>query len=187
MADYDYPVFVMAHVVCPHPPFIFGPEVQTKSPSGTQLATPNLNTSEKVKRYKSRYSDQVAYLNQLILKMVDDILSRPGKKPIIILQADHGDRYVIESDHWPNQEDPRDPFAILNAIYYPDGDYSHFYDSVSSVNTFRFLFNKYFSTNYDILPDKYYFDNFSDRYDFTDLAGFQKRHQQIKFNSKKLH
>jgi hypothetical protein len=47
--------------------------------------------------------------------------------------------------------------AILNAYYLPDADTSFLYDKISPVNSFRVLFNAYFNTGYEILPDRSYF------------------------------
>ncbi|MBA7665398.1 hypothetical protein ES703_73468 [subsurface metagenome] len=46
---------------------------------------------------------------------------------------------------------------ILNALYLPGFTDSELVEFGSPVNTFRVIFNHYFNTNYEILPDKYYF------------------------------
>jgi len=176
--DYEHPIFVMAHVVCPHEPFVFGPQVEKENRlirlrwDDWELLNP-----KGIELYKTLYVDQVAHLNQLLLKMVDQVLARPGKKPIIILQADHGDRYMLSSDQWPGSADPHDPFAIFNAIYFPDGDYTQLYDTLSPVNTFRILFNKYFGTDYALLPDQCFLDVYADMYDFSEITEFMQRHK----------
>jgi len=44
-------------------------------------------------------------------------------------------------------------FSILNAYYFPDQDYSDLYDSISPVNSFRVVLNRYLGAAYPILED----------------------------------
>ncbi len=46
--------------------------------------------------------------------------------------------------------------AILNAIYFSDGDYEMLYPTMSPVNTFRIILNKWFGTQYPLLADHSY-------------------------------
>jgi hypothetical protein len=172
------PVFVIAHILCPHVPFVFGPHVENaKEPLSLQWGG-NLKTPEGVNLYKTLYADQVSSLNERLSIFVSQILAKPGNKPIVIFQADHGDRHVLEAvDPWPGQSDPHAPFSILNAFYFPDGDYALMYNSLSSVNTFRVLFNKYFGTNYPMLPDRCYIDWQMPVYDFSDLSDYVRSNQ----------
>ncbi|MBK8088639.1 MAG: hypothetical protein IPK31_12180 [Chitinophagaceae bacterium] len=41
----------------------------------------------------------------------------------------------------------------LNSIYYPDEDYQNLYPSISPVNSFRAVLNKFFSSNLSLLKD----------------------------------
>ena len=61
---------------------------------------------------------------------------------------------------------------ILNAYYFPDGDPTKLYPSITPVNSFRTLFNMYFNAQYPLLPDKsYIFENMSGYvYDFSDVT-----------------
>jgi hypothetical protein len=46
--------------------------------------------------------------------------------------------------------------AILNAYYFPDGEYDELYPSISPINTFRVVLNHFFNEDYDPLPDLAY-------------------------------
>jgi hypothetical protein len=41
----------------------------------------------------------------------------------------------------------------LNTYYFSDGNYSTLYDSISPVNSFRVILNKYFKTGLPLLKD----------------------------------
>jgi hypothetical protein len=113
--------------------------------------------------YFEGFRDATICINGRLLTMVDRILKRQPNS-IIIIQGDHGCRSdwrsTVETDLIPwtgtREEYVRDYTAILNTIYFPDGDYSAFYPGITPVNTFRILFNKYFGTNYELLPDHTY-------------------------------
>jgi hypothetical protein len=98
---------------------------------------------------KLRYLDQVKYASKLLIELVNYIKKISNNKAVIILQGDHGFK------SWPGEENFEEKaFENLNAVYLPDENYTGYYDGVSPVNTFRLLFNHYFHTNYELLPDK---------------------------------
>src|SRR5690606_21828960 len=84
-----------------------------------------------------------------------------GRKPVIVLQADEGpfpERYRSSSLSWHEAEpsELRMKSGILNAYYFPDGDYATLYDGITPVNSFRAIFNKYFGAKLEHLPDRIY-------------------------------
>lgn len=128
--------FYYFHFVLPHDPFVF-------DSSGNVRYDPD----NKI-RMDIKYIDQVKHANDMIFKLVDMINSKYNKKAVIIIQGDHGFKT------WPGKEHYNDiAFENLNAVYLPDTTYKGYYDGISSVNTFRLLFNHYFNSNFEILPD----------------------------------
>jgi hypothetical protein len=93
----DAPRFTFAHVICPHPPFVFDRDGNINSKAllrrfnfhdGNHLK----KSGKKLKReyYVTNYVEQLIFMESEILKTIDRILSQPGPKPVIILQSDHG-------------------------------------------------------------------------------------------------
>ena len=90
-----------------------------------------------------------------MMEILKSLLGRDGKKPIVVLISDHGNRWGLTRGGWPQETlmDLDFPYLNLCAIYYPDGDYRQLYPSLSLVNVFRVVFNKYIKTNFPILDD----------------------------------
>jgi len=144
----DQPMFVFAHFMSPHMPHTFDAAGKPRPD---------------IPPYIEGFRDETICLNDRFLIMIDRILARQPNS-VIIIQGDHGCRSDWQSTSgtdlipWEGSRDDyvRDYTAILNTIYFPDGDYGAFHESITPVNTFRIVFNKYFGTDYEILPDHTY-------------------------------
>jgi hypothetical protein len=100
------------------------------------------------------------YTNKRLLAIVDTLLDRPeSERPLIIVQSDEGpypaglggNTGIDWTTATPVEREIK--FSILNAWYVPDGRDIGLYPQISSVNTFRLLFNAYFGTTLPLLPD----------------------------------
>jgi hypothetical protein len=172
-AQEEAPVFVFAHVMLPHPPFVFGPsgeEITPDYPFSLHDAT-SLIRERGITRetYIEGYRDQIVFANSQVKSALEAILSGSAEPPVIILQADHGPGALLD---WEDVESThlRERMSILNAYYFPDGDYGQLYEGITPVNTFRALFNTYFGTDLELLPDESYFSTWSHPYAFIDVT-----------------
>lgn len=136
------PKFIFAHLVVPHPPYVFGPEGEFT----------DYDLSAKV-----GYPDQIQYLNKRLVPLLQQLIDQSDTPPIIILQADHG------AIHSP----PSKRLRILNAYYFPGGNQSAFYYQISPVNSFRLLFNTYFGGKFLLIEDIGYYSIYQKPYDFA--------------------
>ena len=82
-------------------------------------------------------------MNARVEALVDRILAKSRRPPIIILQADHGPRNEAPMDR-PTARSLREGAGILNAYYLPDSGGRGLYASISPVNSFRLVFRNYF-------------------------------------------
>jgi hypothetical protein len=160
--DYNEPTFVFAHIMAPHPPFIFDRD-------GNPLKVSILEgpMGWETKDSGRRYLEQLLFVNHKTRELVNEILAKPGVKPIIILQADHGPKLVGKRDTPELTEKIKmnETMNILNAYYLPGKDKSVLYEAITPVNTFRTVFNLYFGTSYERLKDvSYYYSSSSDKY-----------------------
>lgn len=169
----DGPVFVFAHIIAPHPPFVFGKqgeEIGSGSrftiTDGDSIISEGTLTREE---YVARYRDQLVFVNSKVREAVDSILSQSSRPAIIVLQADHGPRSTPE---WEGGENTSlwERFSILNAYYLPNGEGAQLYDSITPVNTFRVIFNHYFGTELELLEDESFFSTSDRPYAFVNVT-----------------
>jgi hypothetical protein len=109
------------------------------------------------------------FVNKKAIEMIDEILTRSIRPPIIILQSDHGPGSMLDWED-PGKTNMRERLSILNAYYLPGEAKKLLYDSITPVNTFRLIFNYLFNTNVEILNDKSYFATWDHPYKFIDVT-----------------
>ncbi len=167
MAEESQPVFVVAHIASPHPPFVFGPEGEAITPNREFTFSDGSHYTSEASRdeYIRGYSGQVRYISEQAEALIDAILARSLEPPVIIVQADHGPGSRL---NWysAEQSDLRERMAILNAYYLPDGGAQWLYDEITPVNTFRLVFNHYLGTHFPILEDQSYYSTWMEPYRF---------------------
>jgi hypothetical protein len=132
------PKFVYTHVVMPHYPYYF---------DRFEKPTPESQLNDSNNPNKQAYIEYLHYANKKLLNLIDKILSTSKKPPILILIGDHGFRQFTE------RTDHKYYFMNLDAVYFPDHDYSKFYDSMSLVNQFRVILNAQFNQHFALLKD----------------------------------
>ena len=134
------PRFVYTHFLVPHTPFTF-------DSLGNRVGIRPMMTAEDE---KMAYLQQTIYVNGILKRVVDSILSAAKRPLVIILQGDHGYRYN-------DIQQAEKEFPNLNAFYFYNRDYRLLNDSMSNVNTFRVVFNTFLGKQYPMLPNKHYF------------------------------
>jgi hypothetical protein len=167
------PVFVFAHIVAPHHPFVFGPQGQVLLTSKPVRFSDTPANKGQRQEYIRRYIDQLIFTNRKTQALIDSILSQSKNPPVIILQADHGPASRLDWDN-PSPMAFQERFAILNAYYLPRFDYADLYDDLSPVNTFRIVLNHYFQTDLPLLPDESYFSPVNHPYRLTNVTAVIK-------------
>lgn len=153
-AQHAGPQFVFVHVVSPHSPYVFDAQGDPRYGVDpfTLLEQPTVGEWS-----PSLYTDQVTFVNSMILKRIDEILANSEPAPIIILQADHSSNLAWRDQYPPPEIRDKLLFPIFAAFYLPDGDdAAKPYPAISPVNVFRLILNRYFGLDLAMLPDESY-------------------------------
>jgi hypothetical protein len=133
-----HPKFIYAHLYLPHPPFFY-------DENGKQNDFKDILPSKSLEN-KPLFFSYLKYTNKVILEVTSQIIQSAGKNTVIVVQSDHGYRDF-------NGEPPKMLFKNYSAFYFPDRNYSSLYDTMSNINTFPVIFNKYFNTKIPLQKD----------------------------------
>lgn len=170
MPQIESPKFVFAHVIAPHPPFVLGPKGEPLHPPYPYVASDGASFAADINTYQKGYLDQVTYLNGQVLKTIDNILANSTQPPVIVIQGDHGPGLLLNLYGDVPQTCMWERASILNAYYFPQEKTGRLYSSISPINSFRVIFNTYFETSFEILPDRTFYSLFKMPYDFIDIS-----------------
>lgn len=190
LSDVDSPKFVFAHIVSPHPPFLFdadGNSIEIEKYWSVADGSHRIKDSVGAEEYKRLYRGQAEYITRRLLKTLSELIENTKDDPaVIIVQSDHGPGSGLIWGSW-KESNLRERFGILNAYYLPGLPEGMLYDEITPVNTFRIVFNQYFGTDLALLPDKHEFAMFHLPYAFhrvtNALGGSAYTHLQTQYNA----
>ena len=151
LAQRDGPQFVFAHLIVPHPPFVFAED----GSHSDSLSFLNAKDQYPADKYAKGYVMQLQFINREITRIAQEIIANSDTPPVIIIQGDHGP--------WLQSKERR--LAILNAYYLP-GHPNAISESITPVNTFRVVFNLYLGGDFELLPDQSYFSPVPNHFNF---------------------
>jgi hypothetical protein len=137
------PRFVYIHVFLPHRPYVIDSLGRRNNSNAAGMNDSTIR----------EYLGYLGYTNARARTLVSAIKKNTAGKAVILFMSDHGFKYR------PNANDrlPASCFYNQNAVYFPDGDYSALYDSISGVNQFRVVLNKLFRQKLPLLRDSVIF------------------------------
>jgi hypothetical protein len=142
------PKLVYAHLMLPHPPFIFGPNGEEIYVDATVEGL-NDTTFFVDESMRVLYRNQTIYTNKLIIPVLRSIIENSRVPPIIVLESDHGPT---------GYGGAKNRMGNLMAYYFPGKDAANLaYPSITPVNSFRLVFNTYFGGTYPLLEDVSYY------------------------------
>ena len=167
------PTFTLAHVFCPHPPFVFGEKGEDVSQkylgytvTGGQRDAGRFRDPAE---FATAYHNQAAFITKRIEETIEQVLAKSLEPPIIILQSDHGSELKLDMNNIVNT-DLKERMTILNAYYFPGQKYEGLNRRISPVNSFRVVLNSFFGGTLDLLPDRSFFSTWSEPYQFIDVT-----------------
>ena len=162
----DKPIFVFAHIMMPHSPYLFKENGEPQNPQKVFLdLDPVFN--------KLPYLEQLQFANKKTRGVIDKLLSESDVQPIIIIQSDHGAPMGV--DDWntagSDEELVKRIFNNFDAYYLPGEKKNILAEPRTPVNTFRIIFNSYFNGEYDLQENRMYYSNPFDKiYQFKDVT-----------------
>lgn len=139
-SSYDYHFFLLAHILSPHPPYIFD-------------ADGNIPDSEASK--DELYLGLLQYTNGLVLDWLDNVI-KYSPDAVVVLMSDEGAKgfnYLIDDAQiigdFTTSESTEMHSCILMAVRGVD-----IYPSITPINVMRLIANKYLGESLELLEDR---------------------------------
>jgi hypothetical protein len=159
------PMFVLAHVLVPHPPFVFNADGSARVQSTPFALRDGTHYPGGRTEYAQGYAQQVGFVMRRVLHVIDSI-DEKGGEPVIVLQGDHGSGLGLDWDS-AERSDTTERLGILAALRVPAN--SEIPDDLTPVNVFRLVFNQLFGGRFPILPNRSYFSGWYEPYRFIEV------------------
>ncbi|MFH1731358.1 MAG: sulfatase-like hydrolase/transferase, partial [Planctomycetota bacterium] len=147
------PKLVIAHICCPHRPFVFDAKGQNIQPAYPFSLTDFKRVLGKG-QYAKQYVEQLQHVNTLVERTVTEILSRAARPPIIIIVSDHGPspRHLLNvPEEELKRSDWEERVKLFALVYFPEGKSRSLSHDITLVNIWRVVFNAYFGADYPML------------------------------------
>jgi hypothetical protein len=168
--DLAGPKVIFAHILSPHPPFVFDRNGNPVEPGLPYQIFDGMGTQGSKEDYLHGYRNQVTFVNNQVLHTVDAILEKSKTPPVIILMGDHGPGSMFKVDMqapgclWERTGN-LEAFLLPGHISDPQ-----LYSSISPVNSLRLVFNLYFNADLPLLEDKTFLTSDGDPYAMKDIT-----------------
>jgi hypothetical protein len=156
LAGSNQPTFVLAHLLLPHEPFIYRADCSHRTPYwpanagmlGDKAATDG-------------YLEQISCVNRKLSTLVDSIIARSRRPPVILLQADHGHGRLRTLPEYREVDAYRlrERMAAFSAYLLPGVDTTEVGDSITPVNGLRLMLRRYFGADLPPLEDASYWSS----------------------------
>jgi hypothetical protein len=166
------PVFVFAHIMAPHPPFVFSRTGEALRSRNTFSFADGSHWYDIHGRdstpYYIMYCEQLTYVMKRLGEAVDAILASSPRPPVIIIMGDHGPGSKLHHERIM-YTDLEERFGIFNAWYIPPGVEVDLGEAGTALNTFPTLFNALFDAGYPKKSDRYFYARMSLPYSYVEL------------------
>lgn len=167
------PTLVFAHVMAPHPPFVFD------AAGGARRSEKRFEFFDgshwldlhgwAAGRYPEKYRAQASYTMRRLGEAVDRILAQATRPTVIIVQGDHGPGSRLDWEK-PERSDHQERFAAFNGWYLPPEYAAEIPEGVSALATFPILFRTLFGTRMAVPAERFLIARWSRPYIYFELG-----------------
>jgi hypothetical protein len=165
------PKFVFLHLMEPHTPFVFAADGSDPAKRGYGSMFDGINDDITLQQYHDWYREQAIFTDKKVAEMIDQLLARSPKLPVIVMIGDHGPRSGMTTE--PTAGDLHEYMGNLTAVLLPGKDHQGLYPQITPVNLFRVVLNDYFGANLPMLPDKSYY-SYPEQFPLRDVTAVVK-------------
>ena len=147
------PTFVLAHLSLPHEPYLYHADCTHREPYWP-VAAGMLGDEEATRGYL----DQISCVNRKVAVLVDSILTRSRRPPVILIQADHGHGRLGRLPEYEkvSAKQLRERMSVFSAYLLPGVDAGGVGDSITPVSVMRLVLRHYFGADLPPMEDASY-------------------------------
>jgi len=164
--------FTFAHIVAPHPPFIYAP-LLAKAGAVVPLADGDHVIHEGglgVEQYRIAYRAQIKAVNERILHAIDTVMAN-GRQSVILLHGDHGPGSLLRWENLaPDPVAARERLGILLAVHLPnplDDICGYVSTPTGAVQAIKW---RLYGLEPERRPERSFFSTWSRPYDFVEIV-----------------
>jgi len=166
------PVLVFAHIMAPHPPFVFEAD---GSPRRSEKRFEYFDGSHWLDlhgwaagNYPEKYRAQAIYTMDMLGKAIDRIIEQAERPTVIIVQGDHGPGSRLDWER-PRHSDHNERFSIFNGWYLPEGYRIEIPERMTAIQTFPVLLRLLFGAEVERPADVNLISRWSRPYVFYEV------------------
>ena len=166
------PMFVMAHVISPHPPFVLAADGTTRIGQDRFTYFDGDGFPGSPAEYRAGYRAQATFVLRRLVAMAEDIIARsPGA--LIVVHADHGpglglvNTDVTRTNAWER-------LSIFSA-YYAGGRDVDVPDDITPVNALRWALRTGLGADMPLLPNRSYLSDYARPYQWRAIPAAAPR------------
>lgn len=160
------PKFVFAHVLLPHPPFVFTETGESSDVRLLNFAWPSFDAG------KIRYIEQAKYTEKAVSAVLEQLCRGCTGNDIIVVQSDHGPAFDMNPGEDCNAFRYH-RMRIFVAVKAPAGIVLP--DELSPVNTFRLLLNETLGYSFPLLENRAFLSTYGKPYQFTEITHLYRK------------
>ena len=154
------PVALFAHILSPHPPFIFRAD-------GSVVAKGAVVASGQDWNDKEAYLQELTYVGRRMIRELTTLLADSARPRVVVLLSDHGPAFNASWER-PTPAFLRERMGNLLAVYSSEGPVPDF-SARSPINLFPLILNRYFQAELPLRADTAYFSTYENPYAFTEV------------------
>jgi hypothetical protein len=162
------PKMILAHILAPHPPFVFEADGQAVQPQPSRTIGDDRVFSGPREEYARGYRAQVQFVVKQMTDLVGSLQSRPGAAPVILLFGDHGSGSMLNAND-PANTNMRERMANFAAYSMPGPTPPSLYPTISTLNAVRIVANRYLGATLPLLPEAAEFATLNHPYEFISV------------------
>jgi hypothetical protein len=169
------PKLVFAHIVSPHPPFVFDRDGRPRMPPqplpfirGEWLSRADRALPGFADEYLRGYADQASFIAHRVVRLVSSLLSQPGPQPAFMIVGDHGPALHLDLEDI-DRTDLHERMSVFSAYHVPGNGHVTFDPAISPVNGARLLASQFLGVDAPPLAERSAFSTFLQPYSLVDL------------------